>query len=206
MAFDRFVKPFLAGALLATALMAAPQAPAATTTLLNVSYDPTRELYDDYNKAFVEHWKQQTGKDVVDPPVARRLRQAGAHRDRRPAGRRGHARAGLRHRCARDAGQAAAGQLAVAAAAQQLAVHVDDRVPGAQGQPEEDQGLGRPRASPGSRSSRRTRRPPAVRAGTISPPGPGRSSSRAAARRRPSGSSASSTRTCRCSTPAPAAR
>ena len=64
MAFDRFVKPFLAGALLATTLMVAPQVPAATTTLLNVSYDPTRELYDDYNKAFVEHWKKQGGKDV----------------------------------------------------------------------------------------------------------------------------------------------
>ena len=44
-----------------------------------------------------------------------------------------------------DAGQAAAGQLAGAAAAEQLALHLDDRVPGAQGQPEEDQGLGRPR-------------------------------------------------------------
>jgi sulfate transport system substrate-binding protein len=64
MSFDRFVKPFLAGALLAAALMVAPQVPAATTTLLNVSYDPTRELYDDYNKVFVERWKQQTGKDV----------------------------------------------------------------------------------------------------------------------------------------------
>jgi sulfate transport system substrate-binding protein len=64
MAIDRFVKPFLTGALLAAALMVAPQVPAATTTLLNVSYDPTRELYDDYNKAFAQHWKKTTGKDV----------------------------------------------------------------------------------------------------------------------------------------------
>jgi sulfate transport system substrate-binding protein len=35
-----------------------------TQTLLNVSYDPTRELYEDYNKIFAEHWKQKTGKDV----------------------------------------------------------------------------------------------------------------------------------------------
>ena len=34
-------------------------------TLLNVSYDPTRELYEDYNQAFAKHWKQTTGEDVV---------------------------------------------------------------------------------------------------------------------------------------------
>ncbi len=33
--------------------------------LLNVSYDPTRELYEQYNKAFSAHWKQQTGDNVV---------------------------------------------------------------------------------------------------------------------------------------------
>ena len=33
--------------------------------LLNVSYDPTRELYEQYNKAFSAHWKQQTGDDVT---------------------------------------------------------------------------------------------------------------------------------------------
>ena len=32
--------------------------------LLNVSYDPTRELYEDYNKAFVKYWKDKTGDDV----------------------------------------------------------------------------------------------------------------------------------------------
>src|SRR5512147_559466 len=37
----------------------------AETVLLNVSYDPTRELYDDYNKAFQQYWKQKTGKDVT---------------------------------------------------------------------------------------------------------------------------------------------
>jgi sulfate/thiosulfate transport system substrate-binding protein len=36
----------------------------AESTLLNVSYDPTRELYDDYNKAFTQYWKQKSGKDV----------------------------------------------------------------------------------------------------------------------------------------------
>lgn len=33
--------------------------------LLNVSYDPTRELYEQYNKAFSAHYKQETGDDVV---------------------------------------------------------------------------------------------------------------------------------------------
>lgn len=33
--------------------------------LLNVSYDPTRELYDEYNKAFALHWKSLTGDDVT---------------------------------------------------------------------------------------------------------------------------------------------
>jgi sulfate transport system substrate-binding protein len=36
----------------------------AGTTLLNVSYDPTRELYQDFNKAFSEHWKKKTGEEV----------------------------------------------------------------------------------------------------------------------------------------------
>ncbi len=33
-------------------------------TLLNVSYDPTRELYQDFNAAFVKYWKAKTGKIV----------------------------------------------------------------------------------------------------------------------------------------------
>jgi sulfate transport system substrate-binding protein len=33
--------------------------------LLNVSYDPTRELYQDYNAAFARYWKAKTGDDVV---------------------------------------------------------------------------------------------------------------------------------------------
>jgi sulfate/thiosulfate transport system substrate-binding protein len=36
----------------------------ADTTLLNVSYDPTRELYQDFNQAFAKHWKQTTGETV----------------------------------------------------------------------------------------------------------------------------------------------
>ncbi|MGN0475452.1 MAG: sulfate ABC transporter substrate-binding protein [Acutalibacteraceae bacterium] len=33
-------------------------------TITNVSYDPTRELYEAYNKIFAEHWKEKTGQEV----------------------------------------------------------------------------------------------------------------------------------------------
>jgi sulfate transport system substrate-binding protein len=39
-------------------------AQAAEVTLLNVSYDPTRELYSDFNKSFAAHWKKKTGDTV----------------------------------------------------------------------------------------------------------------------------------------------
>jgi sulfate transport system substrate-binding protein len=34
-------------------------------TLLNVSYDPTRELYQEFNAAFARHWKKKTGQNVT---------------------------------------------------------------------------------------------------------------------------------------------
>jgi sulfate/thiosulfate transport system substrate-binding protein len=40
-------------------------AQAADVELLNVSYDPTRELYVDFNKSFVEYWKKKTGDTVT---------------------------------------------------------------------------------------------------------------------------------------------
>jgi len=39
--------------------------PAKDVALLNVSYDPTRELYQDYNQAFAPYWKQKTGDTVT---------------------------------------------------------------------------------------------------------------------------------------------
>ncbi|MCB1242711.1 MAG: sulfate ABC transporter substrate-binding protein [Verrucomicrobiales bacterium] len=33
--------------------------------ILNVSYDPTRELYEEYNTLFAKHWKEKTGKDIT---------------------------------------------------------------------------------------------------------------------------------------------
>jgi sulfate transport system substrate-binding protein len=41
-----------------------PAGKAGSVTLLNASYDPTRELYVDYNKAFASYWKQKTGQDI----------------------------------------------------------------------------------------------------------------------------------------------
>lgn len=49
---------------LAAALSGAHPASAAEVTLLNVSYDPTRELYVSYNAAFAKYWKAKTGQDV----------------------------------------------------------------------------------------------------------------------------------------------
>jgi sulfate/thiosulfate transport system substrate-binding protein len=50
----------LLGSLLAIAASAR-----ADVELLNVSYDPTRELYEDYNKLFAAHWKKEHGEDVT---------------------------------------------------------------------------------------------------------------------------------------------
>jgi sulfate transport system substrate-binding protein len=41
-----------------------PVQAAGPTTFLNVSYDPTRELYEDFNKAFAAHWKSKTGQTL----------------------------------------------------------------------------------------------------------------------------------------------
>jgi ABC-type sulfate transport system substrate-binding protein len=99
----------------------------AQTTLLNVSYDPTRELYQDYNAAFAKAWRAKTGDKLS-------IKQS-------HAGSGGQARKvidGLEadvvtlalaydiDAIARKSGPAA-GRLAGEAAAQQHALHVDDR-------------------------------------------------------------------------------
>jgi len=55
---SRFLLAVLVG------LAAAAQSPARNIELLNVSYDPTRELYVEFNAAFAKHWKEKTG-DIV---------------------------------------------------------------------------------------------------------------------------------------------
>jgi len=48
----------------ALALSAFAVIPSAAQTLLNVSYDPTRELYQEFNAAFARYWKAKTGQTV----------------------------------------------------------------------------------------------------------------------------------------------
>ena len=52
---------------LTAALLSVGVAPALAKdlTLLNASYDPTRELYTEFNAAFAKHWKEQTGDTVI---------------------------------------------------------------------------------------------------------------------------------------------
>jgi sulfate/thiosulfate-binding protein len=52
--------------ILSAALLAATLAYAGPKEIqiLNVSYDPTRELYTEYNAAFAQHWEAQTGQKV----------------------------------------------------------------------------------------------------------------------------------------------
>ena len=53
------------GIALAGLALTGPVAHAAEVTLLNVSYDPTRELYEEYNKAFAAYWEKKTGDKVA---------------------------------------------------------------------------------------------------------------------------------------------
>jgi sulfate transport system substrate-binding protein len=55
-----------AAALAAPALLAGPAAAAGkAVSLLNVSYDPTRELYKAVNAAYISYWKTKTGQDIT---------------------------------------------------------------------------------------------------------------------------------------------
>ena len=59
--------PALAVSAALAALLAGPGAAAAAAqaTILNVSYDPTRELYQEYNAAFARHWQATTGQAIA---------------------------------------------------------------------------------------------------------------------------------------------
>ena len=50
---------------LAAALVAASGVASAQQSLLNVSYDVSREFYKDFNAAFAAHWKKTTGEDLT---------------------------------------------------------------------------------------------------------------------------------------------
>jgi len=64
MKIQHFFTSHLRNLVVATALVAVSGA-ASAAELLNVSYDPTRELYTEYNTAFAKYWKAKTGQ-VVD--------------------------------------------------------------------------------------------------------------------------------------------
>ena len=59
------MKSFRLLALLSLVFAAMPFAAQADTTLLNVSYDPTRELYADFNASFVKYWQAKPGEKVT---------------------------------------------------------------------------------------------------------------------------------------------
>lgn len=52
-------------AVLLAVLLAAASFASAQVTLLNVSYDPTREFYREYNEVFAAYWQERTGQTVV---------------------------------------------------------------------------------------------------------------------------------------------
>ncbi|MDS1141539.1 sulfate ABC transporter substrate-binding protein [Pusillimonas sp. SM2304] len=60
MSLSSLIKSVIVASLLAT-----PAAYAADVSLLNVSYDPTRELYQEFNQAFARNWKEKTGDTVT---------------------------------------------------------------------------------------------------------------------------------------------
>ncbi len=59
-----FIKIPLAVTLAGAMTLAALPVVAQTVQLLNVSYDPTRELYVEFNRAFAKHWQARSGQDV----------------------------------------------------------------------------------------------------------------------------------------------
>jgi len=81
---NRLITALLCGILISLAIPAAR----AQDKLLNVSYDPTREFYADYNKRFEAFWKTKTGRDVA-------VEQSHGGSAHRPGGHCGTAR---RHR------------------------------------------------------------------------------------------------------------
>ena len=116
----------------------------ADTTILNVSYDPTRELYKAYDAAFAAYWKEKTGETVtIEQSHGGSGAQARAVIDGL-AGRRRDAGARGRHQQDRRA-PACSPRTGAPGSEQLHALHLDDRLPRPQGQPEGHQGLGRPR-------------------------------------------------------------
>lgn len=62
---SKMLSGFSAFALGITMALGGAYTVSAQTKLLNVSYDPTREFYKEYNAAFAKHWKEQGGDDIT---------------------------------------------------------------------------------------------------------------------------------------------
>ena len=62
----------LSGLVLVAALLGCLVSPGARAevTLLNVSYDPTREFYDAYNQEFAQHWKKPVSYTHLTLPTS----------------------------------------------------------------------------------------------------------------------------------------
>ena len=58
-------RPFLRTIAVASLAIALAGSASADTTLLNVSYDPTRELYKAYDEAFAKYWQEKSGEAVT---------------------------------------------------------------------------------------------------------------------------------------------
>ena len=63
MKFEKIKRLFWA--IVAVLALGVPSIHAADISLLNVSYDPTREFYKEYNQAFAKHWKELKGDNVI---------------------------------------------------------------------------------------------------------------------------------------------
>ena len=204
------LKPGFA-ALLGAASSPACSPPAATepsseVVLLNVSYDPTRELYEDINAAFAQHWKETTGQTVrISQSHGGSGRQARAVIDGLPAD---------------VVTLALAGDIdAIAEQGKLLPLNWEQRLPNNSapyystivflvraGNPKQHSRLGRPGARRRAGDHAESQDLGRCALELPRPPGPGPSASPAATRKARGNSCASCTRTCRCSTPARAAR
>ncbi|MGH8166681.1 MAG: sulfate ABC transporter substrate-binding protein, partial [Woeseiaceae bacterium] len=59
------IRTFIRTTVMIASLLVAGTAAAESVQLLNVSYDPTREMYREFNEKFAAHWKEETGDDLV---------------------------------------------------------------------------------------------------------------------------------------------
>jgi sulfate transport system substrate-binding protein len=96
--------------------------------LLNVSYDPTRELYVEFNAAFIKHWKAKTGQDVS-------IKQSHGGSGKQARGIIGGGRCGSPATPALHANGGWIPKTGKTPATQRVALHLDHRAGGAPGNP-----------------------------------------------------------------------